>query len=153
MNAVCCTSKVASYHCNLAVLYFALKKLGKMPSPSKRYLRVRYTPPHFLSTLLTVLLFQMRAFWFWIPHLSLYLFIKLNTTSELYDRATAACRRSQCQLLRIEGVAWSAQRIPTAVNLGFLDPEPLLFRSSSSSVILTRLSGHRSRPTTSQKIW
>jgi hypothetical protein len=23
--------------------------------------------------------------------------------------------------LRIEGVAWSAQRIPTAVNLGFLD--------------------------------
>jgi hypothetical protein len=36
------------------------------------------------------------------------------------DRATAACRRSQCQLLRVEGVAWSAQRIPTAVNLGFL---------------------------------
>jgi hypothetical protein len=27
------------------------------------------------------------------------------------DRATAACRRSYCQLLRIEGVAWSAQRI------------------------------------------
>jgi hypothetical protein len=26
--------------------------------------------------------------------------------------------------LRIEGVAWSAQRIPTAVNLGFIDPEP-----------------------------
>jgi hypothetical protein len=23
--------------------------------------------------------------------------------------------------LRVEGVAWSAQRIPTAVNLGFLD--------------------------------
>jgi hypothetical protein len=38
-------------------------------------------------------------------------------------------------------VAWSAQRIPTAVNLGFLDPEPLLFHSSSSLVILTRLSG------------
>jgi hypothetical protein len=30
-----------------------------------------------------------------------------------------------------------------AVNLGFLDPEPLLFHSSSSSVILTRLSGPR----------
>jgi hypothetical protein len=28
---------------------------------------------------------------------------------------------SQCQLLRIEGVTWSAQQIPTAVNLGFLD--------------------------------
>jgi hypothetical protein len=25
------------------------------------------------------------------------------------------------KLLRIEGVTWSAQRIPTAVNLGFLD--------------------------------
>jgi hypothetical protein len=35
------------------------------------------------------------------------------------DRATAACRRSQCQLLRIEGVMWSAQRIPTAVNSVF----------------------------------
>jgi hypothetical protein len=40
----------------------------------------------------------------------------------------------------IEGVAWSAQRVPTAVNLGFIDPEPLLFYSSTSSVILTRLS-------------
>jgi hypothetical protein len=36
------------------------------------------------------------------------------------DRATAACRRIYCQPLRVEGVAWSAQRILTAVNLGFL---------------------------------
>jgi hypothetical protein len=36
-------------------------------------------------------------------------------------RAPAACRRSWCQPLRVEGVAWSAQRIPTAVNLGFVD--------------------------------
>jgi hypothetical protein len=35
--------------------------------------------------------------------------------------------------------------------LGFLDPEPLLFLPSSSSIVLTRLSGPRSRPTTSQK--
>jgi hypothetical protein len=42
---------------------------------------------------------------------------------------------------------------PDGRNLGFLDPEPLLFHSSSSSVILTRLSGPRSRPTISQKIW
>jgi hypothetical protein len=35
------------------------------------------------------------------------------------DRVTAACRRSLCQLLQT-CVAWSAQRIPTAVNLGFL---------------------------------
>jgi hypothetical protein len=31
------------------------------------------------------------------------------------DRATAACRRSDCQLLRIKGATWSAWRIPTAV--------------------------------------
>jgi hypothetical protein len=30
-------------------------------------------------------------------------------------RVTAACRRSDCQLLRIEGATWSAWRIPTAV--------------------------------------
>jgi hypothetical protein len=35
----------------------------------------------------------------------------------------------------------------------FSRPEPLFFLSSSSSVVLTRLSGPRSRPTTSQKIW
>jgi hypothetical protein len=44
-------------------------------------------------------------------------------------------------LLWVEGVVWSAQRIPTVLNLDFLDPEPLLFHSSSSSVILTRRSG------------
>jgi hypothetical protein len=31
------------------------------------------------------------------------------------DRATVACRRSDCQRLRIEGAMWSAWRIPTAV--------------------------------------
>jgi hypothetical protein len=30
---------------------------------------------------------------------------------------------------------------PHGRNLGFLDPDPLLFHSSSSSIILTRLSG------------
>jgi hypothetical protein len=42
---------------------------------------------------------------------------------------------------------------PHGRYLGFLDPEPLLLHSSSSSIILTRLSGPRSRPSTSQKIW
>jgi hypothetical protein len=32
-------------------------------------------------------------------------------------------------------------------------PEPLFFLPSSSSVVLTGLSGPRFRPTTSQKIW
>jgi hypothetical protein len=31
------------------------------------------------------------------------------------DRATAACQRSLCQLLRVEGIAWSERQIPTAV--------------------------------------
>jgi hypothetical protein len=35
----------------------------------------------------------------------------------------------------------------------FSRPDMLLFLSSSSSVVLTRLSGLRSRPTTSKKIW
>jgi hypothetical protein len=56
-------------------------------------------------------------------------------------------------ILLIENAAWSVQRIPTAVNLDFMDPEPLLFHSFSSSVILTKLSGPLSRPTTSERIW
>jgi hypothetical protein len=35
----------------------------------------------------------------------------------------------------------------------FSRPEPLFSLSSNSSVVLTRLSGLRSRPTTSQRIW
>jgi hypothetical protein len=37
------------------------------------------------------------------------------------DRATAACWRSSANFLQIEGVVWSAQRIPPVVSLGFLD--------------------------------
>jgi hypothetical protein len=43
------------------------------------------------------------------------------------DRATAACRRNYCQPLRVEGVEWSAQRIPTTVNLRFLDRSRYFF--------------------------
>jgi hypothetical protein len=75
-------------------------------------------------------------------------------------RATAACRRSWCQILRIEGAACSAQRIPTAVTVGFLDrsryfsiqvapqlssrgwvdpvPDPLLLTKSGSAGNWTR---------------
>jgi hypothetical protein len=63
------------------------------------------------------------------------------------DRATTACRRSQCQVWRIEGgggccmvsAAYSYGR-----NLGFLD-------RSRSSVVLTKLSGSHSRPTLLRK--
>jgi hypothetical protein len=39
----------------------------------------------------------------------------LSPRANYTDRATATCRRSDCQLLRIEGATWSAWRIPTAV--------------------------------------
>jgi hypothetical protein len=39
----------------------------------------------------------------------------LSPRANYTDRATAACRRSDCQVLRIEGATWSAWRIPTAV--------------------------------------
>jgi hypothetical protein len=52
------------------------------------------------------------------------------------------------------------QSVPRGQREGSLRPyswfsrqKPLLFLSSSSSIVLTRLSGHRSRPATSQKIW
>jgi hypothetical protein len=45
----------------------------------------------------------------------------LSPQANYTDRATAACRRSDCQLVRIEGATWSVWRIPPAVFLGFLD--------------------------------
>jgi hypothetical protein len=39
----------------------------------------------------------------------------LSPRANCTDRATAACRRSECQILRIEGATWSAWQIPTAV--------------------------------------
>jgi hypothetical protein len=53
------------------------------------------------------------------------------------------------EVLRIEGATWSAWRSYSRLSR----LEPLLFLSSSSAVVLTTLSGPRSRPTTSQKIW
>jgi hypothetical protein len=38
-----------------------------------------------------------------------------ESASELTDQATAACRRSDCQLLRIEGATWPAWGIPSVV--------------------------------------
>jgi hypothetical protein len=51
--------------------------------------------------------------------------------------------------LRIEGTAWSAWRIPTTVISVFYT-WAANFLPSSSSIVLTRLSGPRSRPTSSQ---
>jgi hypothetical protein len=71
----------------------------------------------------------------------------LSARANYTDRATAACRRSDCQLLRIEGATWSAWQIPTAVFSVFWTGAAT-FLSSSSLAVLTRLSAPRSRPTT-----
>jgi hypothetical protein len=39
----------------------------------------------------------------------------LSPRANYTDRATAACRRTDCQLLRIEGATWSAWQIFAAV--------------------------------------
>jgi hypothetical protein len=65
---------------------------------------------------------------------SLYLCLCLSTNklhglsprANYTDRATAAFRRSDCQLLRIDSATWPAWRIPTAV-FRFSRQEPLLF--------------------------
>jgi hypothetical protein len=65
-----------------------------------------------------------------ISHLNGLLLTKLRGRSpqaNYTDRATAAGRRSYCQPLRVEGVGWSAQQIPTAVNLGFIDRSRYFF--------------------------
>jgi hypothetical protein len=76
-----------------------------------------------------------------------------ESVSELYrpsDRRLSAklvpaFADRECHVIRVTD--------PYGRILGFSRPEPLLFLSSSSSVVLMRLSGPRSRPTTSQKIW
>jgi hypothetical protein len=67
------------------------------------------------------------------------------------DRATAACWQSSanfCGWCCVVSATDSHGRYSR-----FSRPEPLLFLPSSSSVVLMRLSGPRSRPTASQKIW
>jgi hypothetical protein len=56
-------------------------------------------------------------------------------------------------LLRIQGCRVVSAADPLEPYSRFSRPEPLLFLPSSSSVVLMRLSGPLSRPTTSQKIW
>jgi hypothetical protein len=85
---------------------------------------------------------------------------KSNKKTPWPESASELYRPSDCSL--------SAKLVPTFADRGvlcgqrdgsirpysrFSKPEPLLFLSSSSSVALTKLSGPRSRPTTSHKIW
>jgi hypothetical protein len=52
--------------------------------------------------------------------------LKLNPVALVHERTIPTERpplvgEVSANFLRIEGVAWSAQRIPTVINLGFLD--------------------------------
>jgi hypothetical protein len=69
----------------------------------------------------------------------------LNTRANYTDRATAASRWSYCQLFRIVECRVVSAADPRRSYSRFSRPEPLLFLPSSSSVVLTRLSGPRSR--------
>jgi hypothetical protein len=89
----------------------------------------------------------------------------LSPRANYADRATAACRLSYCQILRIEGATWSTRRIPYCRNIGFLDrsryffyqvapqlynwvdpvPDPLLPKKPNSSANRTRTFGYAAR--------
>jgi hypothetical protein len=58
------------------------------------------------------------------------------SVSEIYWSSDRRFSAKLVPNLKIAVVTWSAQRMPTAVNL-----ESLFFHSSSSSIIFTRLSG------------
>jgi hypothetical protein len=57
----------------------------------------------------------------------------LSPRANYTGRETAACRRSNCQLLRIEGAMWSAWRIPRPYSR-FSRQEPLLFYHVASQL-------------------
>jgi hypothetical protein len=63
---------------------------------------------------------ENKKYWF-LPYWTKTKFHGLSLRANYTDWATAACRRSDCQLVRIEGATWSAWRIPPAIFLGFLD--------------------------------
>jgi hypothetical protein len=72
----------------------------------------------------------------------------LSPRANYTDRATAACRRSDCQLVRIQGATDPSGRISR-----FFRQEPLLFYQVAPQLVLTRLSAPRSRPTTFVFFW
>jgi hypothetical protein len=70
------------------------------------------------------------------------------------EQSTGPCQRNSVPTF-VDRELSRGQRggSPTAVNLTFLYRSRYSFLSSSSSFIFTRLSGPRSRPTATQKIW
>jgi hypothetical protein len=71
--------------------------------------------------------------------------------SLLADHTDQATGEVSANLWGVEGVAWSVQQIPTAVNLGFLDRGQYFFIQVAANYP-HEASGYHSRPTTSKKI-
>jgi hypothetical protein len=63
-----------------------------------------------IQSLPILILYRSSFTWRWLKKIH-----GLSPRVNYTDRETAACRRSDCQLLRIKGATWSAWRIPTAV--------------------------------------
>jgi hypothetical protein len=115
------------------------------------------------STAYTHFMFSFTSFLLYIVCIYIYIYIYITfttvfvNTNHMKRHTHAVCeRRLSAKLVPTfadRGCHVVIMRDPYDCILGFLELEPLLFLSSSSSIILTRLSGSRSRPTTSQKIW
>jgi hypothetical protein len=114
----------------------------------------------FTSQLRTFLLFILC--WYPLPEISgeisdveqsASLVLKQNKTKQApWSESVSGLYRPSDSRLSAWLVPTFVWRIPTAL-FSVSRLEPLLFLSSNSSVVLTRLNGPRSRPTTSQKIW
>jgi hypothetical protein len=76
-----------------------------------------------------------------------------ESASELYRPSDPRLSAKLVSILAHRGCHVVSVTDPLRPYSRFSRPEPLLFLPSSSSIVLTRLSGPRSRPTTSQKIW
>jgi hypothetical protein len=84
----------------------------------------------------------------------LYNSMAFSPRANYTDLATATCWRNLVPTVADRGVS-RGQRggSLTVVNLKFSRPEPLLFFEVAPHLSSQGLSGHRSRPTATQKIW
>jgi hypothetical protein len=95
----------------------------------------------------------------WIECSLIYQWIKqkisvaISLQAKYTDLAAAICRRSWCQLLRVDRCRVVSAMGPARPLISGYQTGAATFHSSSSTVILTRLSGSRSRPTATQRMW
>jgi hypothetical protein len=74
-----------------------------------------------------------------------------ESASELYRPSDRCLSAKLVPTFADRGYRVVSTTDPYVRNLGYSMPEPLFFLSSSSTIVLSRLSGPRSRPTGSQK--